>query len=212
MMQIADLLAHHIYTGELPPPNPPGYQFITAGNGVLLRAANNYMDVAQLAAPGVVRGLPELRPFLKLHGKLPGRFLLRIILHAQQYLEQEVVYQVVEVDGRFRLRVVAYGSKASATFEDSAPADRIVFEAHSHNTMGAFFSATDNAYEQHFRFYAVVGKLDQARPSVAFRLGVHGYHFPVQLDQLFDFTEQDKFFEEVKPHANRYRNPLPRFA
>lgn len=208
MIQIADLLAHHIYTGELPPPNPPGYQYITAGNGVLLRAVNPYMDIAQLIAPGVVRGLPELPPYLNLRGKLPGRFLLRIILHAQQYLDQEVVYQAVEVDGRFKLRVVAYGSKASATFQDSAPADTILFEAHSHNTMGAFFSGTDNAYEQYFRFYAVVGNLDRQKPSVAFRLGVHGYHFPVRLSQLFDFTEQD-FFEEVS-HANRYRHALPR--
>jgi PRTRC genetic system protein A len=211
MIRIADLISHWTYRGELPPPNPPGYQFITAGNGVLLRASNPYVDVAQVVAPGVVRGLPVLRPFLTLRGALPGRFLLRIILHAQRYLEQEVVYQVAEVDGRFKLRVVAYGSKASATFEDCAPADAILFEAHSHNTMGAFFSGTDNAFEQHFRFYAVVGNLDRPKPAVAFRLGVYGYHFPLRLSQLFDFSEQEQdCFEEVQPHANGYRNALPR--
>jgi PRTRC genetic system protein A len=212
MMRFADLMQYQVYQGELPPANPPGYQYFMAGNGLMLRAANRYMDVAQRIGLAEVRGLPNLYPFVHLRGKLPGRFLTRILLHAQQHLEREVVYQVVEVDDRFRLRVVAYGDRTSAVFEDSAPPDRILFEAHSHNTMEAFFSATDNAYEQHFRFYAVVGRLDQARPSVIFRLGVYGYHFPLPLSTLFQFEQgEELLFEEVF-HANQHRTALPRRA
>jgi PRTRC genetic system protein A len=196
MIRIGDLLQHHIYQGELPPANPHGYQYIMAGNGILLRAQNRWLDVAQLVNRAEVRGLPVLRPFVRLHhAKLPGRFLLNIILHAQKHLEREVVYQVVEENGRLRLRVVAYGTRTSATFEDCVPSDQIVFEAHSHNTMKAFFSGTDNAYEQHFRWYAVVGELDKQRPSVVFRLGVYGYHFTLPLESLFDLSDVQHTFQ-----------------
>ncbi|MCA9873068.1 MAG: hypothetical protein KC441_05420 [Anaerolineales bacterium] len=210
MIHITDLLEHRVFQGEMPPPKQHGYQYLLAGNGVVLRAANRFMDVAQVIAPADVRGLPRLQPYVRLNGRLPGRFILSVILHAQKHLTREVVYQVPEEDGRFRLRVVAYGTKASAEFEDCAPAADILFEAHSHNTMSAFFSGTDNAFEQHFRFYAVVGHLDQPRPSVTFRLGVYGYHIPLPLSTLFDFSQgEDDLFQEVI-HANRHIPALPR--
>ena len=204
MINIADLLQHHIFQGDMPPPNARGYQYLLAGNGVVLRAANRFMDVAQVIAPADVRGLPRLQPYVRLNGRLPGRFLLNIILHAQKHLSREVVYQVPEEDGRFQLRAVAYGTKTSAEFADCAPPANILFEAHSHNTMPAFFSGTDNAFEQHFRFYAVVGHLDKPEPSVAFRLGIYGYHIPLPLSTLFDFSNgENEFFQEVI-HANRH--------
>lgn len=36
-----------------------------------------------------------------------------------------------------------------------------ILEIHSHNTMGAYFSTTDDADEQQFGLYGVVGRLDQ---------------------------------------------------
>ncbi len=49
MIRISDLINHHIYQGVMPPANPHGYQYILAGNGVMLRAESRWLDVCQLA-------------------------------------------------------------------------------------------------------------------------------------------------------------------
>ncbi len=51
----------------------------------------------------------------------------------------------------------------------------IVVELHSHNTMAAFFSPTDDRDELGGRFYAVIGRLDQAQPQIVIRLGMFGH-------------------------------------
>jgi PRTRC genetic system protein A len=61
-----------------------------------------------------------------------------------------------------------------------------VVDIHSHAHMGAFFSLTDNEDEQGLSLYMVVGKLDTLIPEVEIRLGVYGYHIPLNLEEIFD--------------------------
>lgn len=198
MIAIDGLLDYDVYRGgPLPVPNRFGYGYLLAGNGVFIRAQNNFVDALQLVAPAEVRGLPMLTPFIRPRvGRLPGRLLTAIMTHAGRFPNQEVVYQVVVENGRFKVHVVAFGDKTSAEFVDVATSDKILFEAHSHNTMTAFFSATDNAYEQYFRWYAVLGRVTAERPQAALRLGVYGYHFPTRLDSLF-VINGDEDIEDV---------------
>ena len=51
----------------------------------------------------------------------------------------------------------------------------IVVECHSHNTMSAFFSPTDDHDEQGGRFYCVLGHLDRPHPQLVVRLGMYGH-------------------------------------
>lgn len=44
-----------------------------------------------------------------------------------------------------------------------------LLETHSHHTMDAYFSGTDDANENFYQFYAVYGKITQANPMFAFR-------------------------------------------
>ena len=61
-----------------------------------------------------------------------------------------------------------------------------VMDIHSHNTMEAVFSATDNADERETRLYAVIGRLDQPQPDITVRAACGGSFIPVALKQVFD--------------------------
>jgi len=60
-----------------------------------------------------------------------------------------------------------------------------VMEIHSHNTMPAFFSTTDNEDEQYPGVFGVIGNLDQEHPTMKFRCGLDGMFGEVSVDELF---------------------------
>ena len=62
----------------------PAYQYILAGNGVLVRAETRFFTALLLIAPGVVRGLPPLRPQFRLKvPRLPAGLLHTILTDAR---------------------------------------------------------------------------------------------------------------------------------
>lgn len=83
-------------------------------------------------------------------------------------------------------------------FQDD-PDKMIVFEIHSHNTMGAFFSATDDADEKSDRFYGVVGRLQAYYPEMLIRLSTGGRKEAVEVDELFDIDADETHYAEVFP-------------
>lgn len=200
MLNIHDLLQHVIYKGELPEPNPPGYQYLMAGNGIWVQADNPLRRVVVPIKFCPIKGLPALGMNVQLkHPRLNGRALITIIEHARQRLDIEVLYHIT---ADMRIQVVATGTKSKIKFIN-VPDEGVILEAHSHNTMPAGFSPTDDQYEQRFRFYLVVGNLHE-RPQVAFRLGVYGYHIPVPLTTLFDFSNVNIEWDEVTHVKDRY--------
>lgn len=62
----------------------------------------------------------------------------------------------------------------------------LVMEAHSHNTMGAFWSGTDNADEQADRLFMVMGHLDQRTPEVRVRCAMGGKHVDLSIEETFE--------------------------
>lgn len=72
-----------------------------------------------------------------------------------------------------------------ATSVKYATLPNTVVDIHSHGSMGAFFSNTDNQDEQGLRLYMVVGKLDTLFPEVRLRVGVYGYFRDIQLEEVF---------------------------
>ena len=62
----------------------------------------------------------------------------------------------------------------------------LVMEAHSHNTMGAFWSGTDNGDEQTDRLYMVMGHLDQRTPQVKVRCAMGGQHMDLDIEDTFE--------------------------
>jgi len=70
-------------------------------------------------------------------------------------------------------------------------------DIHSHNTMAAVFSKTDDADEQGNRLYIVVGRLDQFYPEIAVRICNGGTFWPVAPESVIERPCCDDGFPEA---------------
>ena len=84
-----------------------------------------------------------------------------------------------------------------------------VMDFHSHNTMPAVFSGTDNADEKETRLYAVAGRFDRTFPEITVRAGCAGKFIYLPPEEVFegnffgDFPKEWKESIQVaeeKPH------------
>jgi PRTRC genetic system protein A len=70
--------------------------------------------------------------------------------------------------------------------------DRIeVLQIHSHNTMPAYFSPTDNRDEKKFLLFGVAGNLDKT-PSLGFRVGLNGFYYDLDVNHIFEDFNPNK--------------------
>lgn len=71
----------------------------------------------------------------------------------------------------------------------------IVMDSHSHNVMGAFWSAQDRADQAASRLFSVLGKITSANPEILITAGSNRQEVRLKLDDAFDF-EKDKLHED----------------
>lgn len=64
-----------------------------------------------------------------------------------------------------------------------------VMDVHSHNTMSARFSHTDDADEQATRLYMVIGRLDRYYPESRCRFACGGRHVEIPAEQVCERTD-----------------------
>lgn len=62
----------------------------------------------------------------------------------------------------------------------------LVLDIHSHNTMSAHFSNTDNNDDKESRVFGVIGKLNEKYPEYKFRVGVCGQYLNIDVEDIFD--------------------------
>ena len=72
----------------------------------------------------------------------------------------------------------------------------LVLEMHSHGSMGAFFSGTDDKDEKADRFFGVVGHVSRQDPEMKFRLCLGGKATEVSMFSIFQSEEYDTTFPE----------------
>ena len=86
----------------------------------------------------------------------------------------------------------------------------LVLEMHSHGSMGAFFSATDDKDEKADRFFGVIGHISQQDPEMKFRLCLGGKAVEVSTFSIFQSEEHDSSFpkewlDRVKEEKATYK-------
>ncbi len=175
-----------------PPRSGLVYDYLLAGDGVWLAADNSALRVRAPVAPAEIRGLPALGGACELrHGRLPFAIWEACVAVARGVAEQrqEILLLVIHGPGGYRL-ILPEDQRAGATRIVYTPPVLAVGEAlalalHSHHTMPAFFSATDDADEQDLGLYAVVGRLLGDRPEVIVRAGAYGHWLPVPWEAVF---------------------------
>lgn len=198
-----NLIDHHVVTAlPLPPSTAIAYDYLVAANGIFLRANNPYLSALIPVHPFTthpIRGLEPLTPSVTLHHpRLPEALLTATLTDARTHTD--AAGHLIEVLYFFTLRndtfsVVKPPQAAGVTHVrhehvPDTPTDSVLLELHTHGTLSAFWSHTDNRDEQGFRFYAVVGHLDREHPTVRLRLGVYGHFWEVPLSTLFDISEE----------------------
>ena len=87
-----------------------------------------------------------------------------------------------------------------------------VMDFHSHNTMPAVFSGTDNADEKETRLYAVAGRFNRTFPEITVRAGCAGKFVPLNPEDIFegDFFSSypEEWKENIRPSAVEIKRPL----
>ena len=153
--------------GEKKVANTTAYQFLTDG----------HFSTLKLSTP-----------------KIPQGFLTAIVSYFRQDLTKEAIVKVTynKVLRRFFLR---YPNMEETTAEKSyiiynfsrwIKRDEItVLDIHSHNTMPAFFSDTDDADEWIPGLYGVIGSLGSEKPTMAFRFSGFGISKTLDVSELF---------------------------
>ena len=98
-------------------------------------------------------------------------------------------------------------SEASVNSETDEPyPDRYihVMDFHSHNTMPAVFSGTDNADEKETRLYAVAGRFNRTFPEITVRAGCAGKFIPLNPEDVFKGDFFGSYPEEWKENIRHW--------
>jgi len=162
------------------------FDYILASNGLFVRARNPLLAATVLVAPAEIRGLAPLDGRMELtHGKVP-KALYDLAISVVAADPRREHYLAVTWDGGYHLRAPAQDGTPGGVSYERLPAT--VLDIHSHGSMSAFFSGTDNRDEQGLRLYLVIGRLDTLLPEVEMRVGVYGYFAPVSTKDVFDMS------------------------
>lgn len=185
-------LVEYLVARDGPPPRRGiAYDYVLAGDGLYVVAENEYLEARVPVVRATVRGLATLHPTVTLRaGRLPQALWERIVSVAAARPAREVLLTVSASPSGYQLiRPAQIGGALRVVYRPTADT---LLQIHSHGAYPARFSATDDADEQGFSLYGVVGGLLSACPRVALRVGVYGYFWPVPWETVFE-GKRDRF-------------------
>jgi len=166
------------------------YQYMMAGNGLFLRASRTNLtaQIPLAFTDKPVRGLPDATMNVDLIHKVTPGMLGRIISLSRQNLPNEILFYL-NFATVWRLHCPEQ-TNTPGHCEPVNPFNQAsqtaLIEVHSHGSMRAYFSATDDRDETGFRIYVVIGKLDATFPEIMVRVGIYGHHCVIPASLVFD--------------------------
>ncbi len=118
---------------------------------------------------------------MSLENKIPYEFLLKTVAFFRKVYKEkkgaEAVLQIFynQTDKEYFFHIDDQGvSRGGVTMDRNAKLEAehlLIADIHSHNSMAAFFSGTDNRDEKEARIYGVMGRFDHSWPEIKFRAG-----------------------------------------
>lgn len=192
---IFEIARYYVKDGPIPDPREGGFDYVIAGNGVFKRARNRHLDVCIPVIAYNFPGLPPCSTYIKLRRmrRLPARLLEIALADARRAAwpgPVETMYHVHIAGDRVQLYKPPQRADArNLAYRGGGEAD-IVMDLHSHCQMPSFFSPTDDRDEAGFRLYAVMGRIFDARPEIAVRVGVWGNACPVPVAEVFSLGDE----------------------
>lgn len=166
------------------------YEYVYAANGTFVHAKNEIMDVFMPLSiirekEKMVRGLRILEPKIKLPKRVPALDLRYMVHIAQSKSPNEILFYFRWINGEWEMDIPPQRSNHAAVqpLEDG---DYVPIEVHSHNTMPAFFSATDNRDENGLRIYGVLGRIDRGVVDFRLRISIYGHYSVLPYQLVFE--------------------------
>jgi PRTRC genetic system protein A len=194
---------HQVCHGALPPIGAFLYEYVLASNGVFVRAQRPEFEAQPLIGHvyNPVRGLPELNPAVSMRTELvPAGLVAAMCLRAYKAAPREILFYLAQRDG-WKLRIPLQHQSAGSVIAVNPFSGGVdtAIEVHSHHSMRAFFSSTDNKEEQvGFRIYAVLGRIDSEQPEIRVRVGIYGHFQEIPANWVFDLPDWMQDVHEVE--------------
>jgi len=188
---------YHVLSGDEVPPVDTAviYEYFIAGNGVYLRARRRMIEVLlPISPPCELVGLQHLGPYVTSRYPRIGPELVRSLFDRARaqtvdgiHYDERLFYLLWQKQGWAVVEPEQDQQSGRVEPIDKGEAARLgVFvEAHSHHTMAAYFSGTDDLDETWFGVYAVLGRIT-TRPELRVRVVVDGYAWECSAAAFFD--------------------------
>ncbi len=204
-MTMNKLVSHHFLTASgNASPDGQLYSYLVAGNGVFVTASGPAVTVCFPIAECEIRGLPSLKPaFYLARPKVPANYVTKMLeLSIANYddgRKREALFHLIWLEEEFRWRLDMPEQEAGGTSVkplDDGPESsyaQALIEVHSHHEMEARFSTIDDADEQGFRVYGVLGEIF-TEPKLCVRVGVYGQFWEVPASEVFELPSMMEGF------------------
>ena len=171
------------------------YQYIWAKNGNFVYAENEFFRVLMPLktwktedSRQIVRGLAPLQPYLHLaSGRVSKVILHEIIARSRTNPRNEMLFYITgEPSAKMWWAFMPKQEQRPSSCRSLEQYHYTPIEIHSHNTMSAFFSDTDDAEETGLRIYAVIGRVDQPVVDIRVRVSVYGHYWTIPYEWVFE--------------------------
>ena len=170
--------------------------FVPSSDGKIYEVRNNRIGTFVAEADNVSLFTKVRAGFIPALPKIPYSILSEIIAFFKTFVteksENEAMANIYWSFEEEKYRVHVPKQKVSKASVDTNLPDidedkfLLVMEVHSHNTMSAVFSKTDDMDEIATRLYTVIGRLDKVFPDMTTRVSVGGKHLTINPSIVFD--------------------------
>ncbi len=168
-----------------------------------LRGQSRFIRVKVDSIPGMV--FPEIQEDISFlpNGKIPHELFnmveafFRKVMEVKKSDVEAMIWILWNEEKGYHLHVPEQTvSKASVRYEwNSVPSGSIlVVDIHSHNTMNAFFSGTDDKDDGiGIRFSGVFGKLNEAVPATVWRFNYKEAKYQATMEDIFQIPKPEVY-------------------
>lgn len=189
--------------------------FVPSSDGKIYEVRNNQIGTFIAEADSVSLFTKVRAGFIPALPKIPYSILSEIIAFFKTFVTEKSeneamanIYWSFEEE-KYRVHVPKQTVTKASVDTNLPDIDEekflLVMEVHSHNTMEAVFSRTDNKDEIATRLYTVIGRLDKVFPDMTTRISVGGKHLVIDPAIVFDgiggeFPEKWKEAVEIRKY------------
>lgn len=170
------------------------YEYVFAANGTFVHAKNEIMDVWMPLSiirekEKMIRGLRTLEPRIKLPKRVSVDILRHMVKVSKFAIPNEFLFYIFWNKDEWELDLPSQVVR-HASVRPCLDCGYVPIEVHSHNTMPAFFSATDNRDENGLRIYGVLGRVDQPVVDFKLRISIYGHYSVLPYQLVFEPTSE----------------------